>query len=124
MTIEEILFIKDIIKYLDLNKLNVFKTNVDEGLCLDGLEIIKKEFNRLKVLHLMASIIYSNYDEFSPDFSFTSNVDLEISEGINFDIEELGNLKQLRSIKLIYYYSVLLSPNDNVEHDMEICFCI
>ncbi|KAI9291906.1 hypothetical protein K502DRAFT_326065 [Neoconidiobolus thromboides FSU 785] len=95
--------VKDIIQYFNPNKLKSFIVYSVKRLNLDGLDVLKSKFNKLKVLKLEADEIVIPSNKLDSKLSFVSRLDLEINAGRfnSFNFNYFGDLKKLKSIKLI-----------------------
>ncbi|KAI9294104.1 hypothetical protein K502DRAFT_366140 [Neoconidiobolus thromboides FSU 785] len=100
--------IEDIITNLNPAKLGSLVLNANgSSLYLQGLDIIKTKFNKLKKLQLKADkYIYSS--ENNPKINFTSSLELKIEGKFNrdfsLDIQYFGNLQNLKSVMLLHRY--------------------
>ncbi|KAI9295220.1 hypothetical protein K502DRAFT_365216 [Neoconidiobolus thromboides FSU 785] len=94
-------YTREIIKYLNPNKLVSFKIYSRSKLYLDGLDKIKANYNKLNVLHFKTNLSLFPPVIFSSNLSFASNLKLEIQAKYKFNLECFGNIKQFKSIKLI-----------------------
>ncbi|KAI9297001.1 hypothetical protein K502DRAFT_347521 [Neoconidiobolus thromboides FSU 785] len=108
------IILKNIIKYHTLKKLKVLVIYSKDELRLDGLDMVKTKFSKLKKLYLGTSGVFVNPVRFNPNINFSSNLELVIrGEFKEFDISCLGNLKKLKSIKLIDYSGKIFEINEN-----------
>ncbi|KAI9293685.1 hypothetical protein K502DRAFT_366493 [Neoconidiobolus thromboides FSU 785] len=106
--------ITSFINYLNPEKLESFKLNFSYDIYVDGLDIIKREFNKLKLLHLKSKGSIITSIEFDSKLNFNSNLKL-IIEGYfdnDFNINCFGNLSKLNNIKLNDLSSSLFKLNN------------
>ncbi|KAI9291311.1 hypothetical protein K502DRAFT_358124 [Neoconidiobolus thromboides FSU 785] len=104
--------IKEVVKYLNPKKLKCFILTSEETLDIDGLAIIKADFVNLQVLQLRANETIISPTTFNCTISFNSNLDLEIKGHIdNNVIQYFGNLRELKSVKLIDSFGSFFSMN-------------
>ncbi|KAI9296084.1 hypothetical protein K502DRAFT_359571 [Neoconidiobolus thromboides FSU 785] len=107
--------LENIIKYLNPNKLKIFKLYSDDYLNINGLATIKTKFYNLKVLHLKFNRHIITPKEYRYNINFSSNLEL-IVEGdfyLNFNINCLGSLSNLKSVKLIDTSGSLFNADSN-----------
>ncbi|KAI9291310.1 hypothetical protein K502DRAFT_358122 [Neoconidiobolus thromboides FSU 785] len=106
--------IKEVIEYLNPNGLKSLVLCSNESLDLDGLDIIKARFIELKLLQLSAKKGFVKPNEFNNDLTFSSKLELKLVGHISSDIIRLfGDLKRLKSIKLIDNSSAFFEKNDD-----------
>ncbi|KAI9295246.1 hypothetical protein K502DRAFT_365174 [Neoconidiobolus thromboides FSU 785] len=95
--------VKKVIKYFNADVVKKIELYYGGNLSLDGLDTIKAKFTKLKMLRLLANNNVFNSTKLDPAISFVSHLKLEIEGNltVNFDINSLGNLQNLRSLKLL-----------------------
>ncbi|KAI9298241.1 hypothetical protein K502DRAFT_346252 [Neoconidiobolus thromboides FSU 785] len=106
--------IETIIKHLNPDKLKLLTLDIKGILILDGLDIIKTEFNKLIALklHVFGSISPLYDTNHIPEFN--SNLELEIVNNMfRFSIDYFRDLRQLKSVKLVDYSTFNLNIVDN-----------
>ncbi|KAI9293797.1 hypothetical protein K502DRAFT_350626 [Neoconidiobolus thromboides FSU 785] len=130
----DIIIVYDLIKYLNPNKLRslLLDTNFNY-LYLYGLDIIKKEFKKLRKLELRAiSYFYAtdnwinldaNYKlkvENDPSINFNPDLELDIRVNLDYvnEINVFGDLKKIKSVKIVDYEGKYLD-SDNADNDLK-----
>ncbi|KAI9290499.1 hypothetical protein K502DRAFT_369156 [Neoconidiobolus thromboides FSU 785] len=87
--------------FLNPSKLISFKLSSQFSLDLDGLDKIKVEFNKLRVLKLFVKY-FDKPANYKRHIDFNSDLELTINGNVHsgFDVNCFGNLNKLKSVKL------------------------
>ncbi|KAI9297000.1 hypothetical protein K502DRAFT_328609 [Neoconidiobolus thromboides FSU 785] len=102
------------IQHRNLSNLRIFVFFSDHHLNLDGIDLLKTKFNRLKRLILATSGTLFTPARFNPNINFNSNLELEIrGEFEELDISCLGNLQKLKRVKFIDQSGKYFGINEN-----------
>ncbi|KAI9297636.1 hypothetical protein K502DRAFT_328001 [Neoconidiobolus thromboides FSU 785] len=104
-----IIIINTIVEYFNPDKLHSLIIDAGHFLYLDGIDIVKVKFDKLKVLRLESKGFIDNSIPIDSNLNFVPNLRLEIIGDLdyNLDLKCFGDLKQLHSIKILnsnYHY--------------------